>query len=49
MKAFELIFAEDGGILGTKELDIRTLRFLNDEVFQFGEKLDKNSIIILKR
>lgn len=46
MKAFEIIFSNTGMIIGKIELDPRSLRFIRKSVYQYGKKLNKNSILL---
>jgi hypothetical protein len=46
MKAFELIFSNFGQIIGKQELDPNSLRFIGNNIYQYGKRLNKNSILI---
>lgn len=48
IRAFELIFSNEGKIIGNKELDIKSLKFKHDNIYQHNKKLDKNSILLTK-
>jgi hypothetical protein len=46
IKAFELIFSAEGKIIGEKELDIKTLTFKGNYVYQDGKKLQRHKLLI---
>ena len=46
LKAFEMIFSDNGQIIGIVELDINSLRFISGDIYQYNKKLDKKSILL---
>lgn len=47
-RAFELIFSNEGKIIANMELDVNSLRFIDGDVYQYGKKLDRDSILLTK-